>query len=130
MNAQTEEYIAECRLALSSEQAKSLEETNQWAHVDKPKVHSDWDALYKKLTNLMQSHAASSATIQAVMAEHYEIVSRFFKPSQQAYVGMSLFYGENPDMKAFHESYHPELVPFLAQAMSIYAHRNLHADKR
>ena len=125
MNTQSEQYLSECRAALSKEQAKSLEETNQWSHVDKQKTHSDWHTLYQKLTPLMQSHPASSPTIQAVMAEHYEIVSRFFRPSKQAYIGMSLFYDENPDMKAFHNSYHPEMVPFLAQAMSIYAHGNL-----
>ena len=125
MDTRSEEYLSACRAALASEQARSLAETRQWAHVDKQKVHGDWDLLYRKLTPLMQGHPASSPTIQAVMAEHYEIVSRFFQPSRQAYIGMSLFYGENPDMKAFHDSYHPGMVSFLAQAMAIYAHEHL-----
>ncbi len=125
MDIHSEDYLAACREALSREQTQSLAQTQQWAHVDKPKVHGDWDVLYKKLTPLMQRHPPSSPTIQAVMAEHYEIVSRFFQPSKEAYIGMSLYYGENPDMKAFHDAYHPDMVPFLAQAMSIYAHGNL-----
>ena len=88
-------------------------------------MHADWDTLYRKLTPLMQAHPAASPTIQAVMAEHYALVSRFFRPSRQAYVGMSLFYAEDPAMKAFHDAYDPGLVPFLAEAMAVYADDHL-----
>ena len=124
-NTPSDDYRSACRQALSQEQARSLAETNQWAHVDKPKVHADWDVLYRKLTPLMQAHPAGSPVIQAVMAEHYALVSRFFRPSREAYIGMSLFYAENPDMKAFHDAYDPGLVPFLAEAMAVYADAHL-----
>jgi hypothetical protein len=42
-----------------------------------------------------------------------------------AYIGISLFYAENPDMKSFHNGYHPNLVEFLAKAIPFYAHSNL-----
>lgn len=125
MNTPSEDERSACRAALSQEQARSLAGTDQWAHVDKPQAHADWDALYRKLTPLMQAHPAASPTIQAVMAEHYALVSRFFRPSRQAYIGMSLFYAEDPAMKAFHDAYDPGLVPFLAEAMAVYADDHL-----
>jgi hypothetical protein len=119
------EYLQECRDALNSEQALSLAATNNWAHVDKLQVHKDWDALYKELVPLMQDSSASSPEVQAIMARHHGIVSRFYAPSKQAYIGMSLFYAENQDMANFHNSYHPDMVEFLAEAMPLYAHTSL-----
>ncbi|OOG41702.1 TipAS antibiotic-recognition domain-containing protein [Polaromonas sp. A23] len=121
----TPEYLQECRAALSTEQAQSLAETTNWAHVDKAQVHLDWDALYKELTPLMQRLSPSSSEIQAVMARHYAVVSRFYAPSKQAYIGMSLFYQENQAMKDFHNGYTPNMVEFLAEAMPVYAHSHL-----
>ncbi|GAC1569785.1 MAG: hypothetical protein NVS3B3_24160 [Aquirhabdus sp.] len=119
------EYLQECRIALSSEQTRSLSETNNWSHVDKGQVHADWDALYKELAPMLQDQPPSAPTVQAVIAKHYSIASRFFTPSKQAYIGMSLFYGENQGMKDFHNAYHPGMVEFLAEAIPIYAHEHL-----
>lgn len=119
------DYLQACRTALNDEQARSLSETNNWSHVDKPQVHRDWDALYKRLVPLLPSFPAHSPEVQALIAEHHKIVSRFYAPSKRAYVGMSLFYAENPDMAKFHHAYHPDMVAFLAEAIPIYADAHL-----
>lgn len=119
------EYLQQCRAALSSEQAYSLSQTNNWAHVNKDEVHRDWDVLYRKLAPLIDQSPPTSPEVQALIARHYEIVSRFYAPSKMAYIGISLFYAENPDMKSFHNGYHPNLVEFLAKAIPLYAHSNL-----
>jgi hypothetical protein len=119
------EYQQECRAALSAEQARSLADTNNWSHVDKPQTHRDWDALYQELTPLMRRLPPSAPEIEAIMARHYGIVSRFYAPSKQAYIGMSLFYAENDDMRRFHNAYDPNMVAFLAQAMPLYARDHL-----
>jgi hypothetical protein len=121
----TMEYLQTCRTALSNEQSASLAATDNWSHVDKAQVHQDWDALYQELTPLMQQLPPSAPEIQAIMARHYAIVSRFYTPSKQAYIGMSLFYAENPDMQNFHNGYDPKMVEFLGVAMPIYANANL-----
>lgn len=125
MTTKSEDYLKECRAALSAEQAHSLATTANWAHVDKQKVHADWDALYRKIAPAIDSLAPSAEPVQALVAEHYGIVSRFYKPSKKAYIGMSLFYGEDSNMQAFHSGYHRDMVPFMAEAMSLYAEANL-----
>jgi TipAS antibiotic-recognition domain len=127
MNTQksTVDYLQSCRVALNSEQTQSLAETNNWEHVDKQQVHLDWDALYKELAPMIQILPPSATEIQSLIARHYAIVSRFYVPSKQAYIGMSLFYGENEDMKSFHNAYQPNMVEFLAEAMLIYSHEHL-----
>jgi predicted PilT family ATPase len=82
MNTKSENYLEECRAALSAEQAKSLAKTGNWAHVDKQKVHTDWDELYRKIAPAIDSLLPSAEPVQALIAEHYGIVSRFYKPSK------------------------------------------------
>lgn len=56
---------------------------------------------------------------------HYEIACRFYRPSKEAYIGMSLFYCENQDMKIFHNAYHPDMVDFLRPAIRKFADTRL-----
>lgn len=119
------EFLQECRSVLHAEQTKSLAETANWSHVDKQQIHLDWDALYKILAPMVQNSLPSSPEIQSVMARHYAIASRFYVPSKKAYIGMGLYYQENPDMNAFHNAYHPDMAQFLSEAICIYAHHNL-----
>ncbi len=110
---------------MAAEQKKSLAETQNWSHVDKQQAHIDWDALYKELAPLVDDFLPSSIEVQAFMSRHYSIASRFYAPSREAYIGMGLFYRDNPDMKAFHNAYHPKMVEFLGDAIYTYAQRNL-----
>ena len=119
------EYLDQCRQAMATAQAKSLAETNNWSHVDKTQVHIDWDILYKEIAPLIDSSLPTSSEVQALIARHCSIGSRFYPPSQKAYIGLALFYNENPDMKAFHNAYHPKMVEFLGEAIFFYANRNL-----
>ena len=123
MSTAAAEYLAHCRAALQAEQAQSLAATGHWAHVDRAKVHADWDALYKALVPLIGQHTPDAPEVQALLAGHFEIASRFYMPSKEAYIGMSLFYAEDAAMRAFHDAYHPDLVAFMGQAMPLYAQR-------
>ena len=121
----TPEYLEQCRHALNVEQTKSLAETENWSHVDKRQVHLDWDILYKDISSSVDDISPSSPEIQSLMARHYAIASRFYPPSREAYIGLGLFYQDNPDMKAYHNAYHPKMVDFLGEAIYAYAQRNL-----
>lgn len=121
----TPEYLEQCKQALTTEQTQSLAETENWSHVDKQQTHVEWDALYKELTPLVGRSLPSSSEIQSFMSRHYAIVSRFYVPSREAYIGMALFYQDNSEMRAFHNAYHPNMVDFVGEAMYAYATRNL-----
>ena len=119
------DYAQACRDALAAEQAASLAETDGWSHVNKEKVHSDWDELYRELAVARDGALPSAPHIQDLVARHYVIACRFYAPSREAYIGMSLFYEEDVEMRAFHDRYGSGLVAFLSQAMQIYAARKL-----
>lgn len=116
------EFLDQCRQAMQDEQTRSLQQTSNWAHVDKAQAHADWDALYQELTPLINAGVSpSSAQAQALIARHFALASRFYLPSPLAYIGMGLFYCENPDMHSFHKAYHPNMPEFLREAMRNYA---------
>ncbi|MEU1504370.1 TipAS antibiotic-recognition domain-containing protein [Kitasatospora sp. NPDC005748] len=117
------QYEDECRRALAGEQAKSLAETDHWEHVDRDRVHQDWDALYKEIAAVVEGSLPGDPQIQEFVGRHFDIACRFYVPTRKAYVGMALFYAENDDMRDFHNSYHPRMVEFLGEAMGIFAER-------
>jgi uncharacterized coiled-coil DUF342 family protein len=114
-------YQEKCRQALEAEKTRSLTATNNWAHVDRAKVHADWDNLYKQFATLIDTSTATDNKVQELVAEHYQIACRFYTPSKEAYIGMALFYEENADMKKFHNQYHPKFVEFLGDAICHYS---------
>ncbi|MDE2428068.1 MAG: TipAS antibiotic-recognition domain-containing protein [Burkholderiales bacterium] len=124
LNQLDEIYLDQCRTAMRTEQEKSLAETNQWSHVDKPKVHADWDVLYKQLASVLDTSHPSDATIQELIDQHYQISSRFYVPSKLAYLGLALFYRENEAMRDFHNAYHPQMVAFLGDAIYVYTQQS------
>ena len=125
INELSEEFREECRIALRDEQTKSLAQTNNWSHVDRAKVHADWDVLYKKIVEHIDASDPDNEDVQKLIAEHYDIVSRFYVPSEKAYIGMALFYGENNAMQTFHTAYHPNMINFVGDAICCYVYQKL-----
>jgi hypothetical protein len=125
LNLADQHYLSECRTALATVQAKSLAETNNWSHVDKAQVHSDWDFLYKQLVSIIDTLDPASDKAQSFIARHCEIASRFYPPQKNDYIGLALLYEENAEMKAYHNAYHPNMVAFLGSAIFTYATTNL-----
>jgi hypothetical protein len=57
---------------------------------------------------------------QKIIAKHYEISSRFYVPSKEAYIGARLFVIENGKFISYHNGFHPNLAGYLSNAMCIY----------
>lgn len=125
MSKLSKEYLNKCRVALSEEQAQSLSNSNNWEHVERDKVHKDWDTLYKELATYIDIAKCNSNKVQEIIEKHYQIACRFYTPSKEAYIGMGIFYQENQDMKVFHNTYHPQMVNFLADSISEFAIKKL-----
>jgi hypothetical protein len=121
-SALTSDYLSVCKRSREQEQSESLAASNNWAHVDKAQVHADWDMLYKELAPLIASGALADASeVQGLVAKHHAIISRFYEPSREGYIGLGLFYQEDPSMREFHNTYHPLLADYLKDAICVYA---------
>lgn len=118
----TPDYLSLCRSSREREQSESLAATDNWAHVDKAKVHADWDTLYKEIAPLIASGAMADAPeVQALVARHHAIISRFYEPSREGYIGLGLFYQEDTSMREFHNSYHSQLADYMRDAICVFA---------
>jgi len=85
-----ERYADQCRRSLREEQTTSLAETDGWAHVDKDRVHADWDALYKEIAVSLEGARPEDDRAQELIEKHFEIASRFYSPTREAYIGMAM----------------------------------------
>ena len=47
--------------------------------------------------------------------------ARFHVPSREVYIGLGVFYREDPSIREFHNAYHPQMADFLRDAMYEYA---------
>jgi hypothetical protein len=114
-----------CRRSLGEEQARSLAKTDGWAHVDKDRVHADWDALYSEIAGYLDGSRPEDDWVQELIEKHFEIACRFYSPTREAYIGMAMLYSEDAAMLEFHNAYHARMVEFLGLAMRVFAGRRL-----
>lgn len=95
--------------------------TAGWKQEDWVKSGEAYDAICRRLAALLcQGVSPSSPDVQAVMADHVHWIRQFWTPEQESYANLGLLYQE-PDFQKFYEPYHPQLAPFLAQAMQVFA---------
>lgn len=102
-----------------------MAESNGWQHLDKPKIHADWEVLYRDLAAAIEEMSPDDQRAQDFIGRHYEIACRFYPPSKEAYIGLALYYQDNPEMRNYHNAYHPNMVAFLNRAIPIYAAQKL-----
>ncbi len=85
------------------------------------------DQMYKDLAQALdQGLEPSDAAVQTLIQKHYDLTKEFWTPNHDTYIGLSQFYGSHPDFVTYYEAIHPKLLPFLTQAMKVYASNHLH----
>ncbi|MGV1037091.1 MAG: MerR family transcriptional regulator [Candidatus Nanopelagicales bacterium] len=81
-----------------------------------------FEAVVIALTDLLQSCVPTDDDrVQALIAQHYAIVSRFWTPDAESYSGLGQMYVDNPDFRARYDAHDPRLAEYKHDAMDIYA---------
>jgi len=102
--------------------AESKRRTKDWSAKEYEQVKVDYDRIHRSLTALIEQNARTDhAPVQALIAEHYKVVCRFWTPDASAYAGLGRLYLDHDDFKKMYDGYHPKLAEFLAEAMKVYA---------
>jgi hypothetical protein len=76
-------------------------------------------------TAFIEQQQAASQSVPALVNEHYQWVSKFWKPSKNAYIGLGRLYVEDPRFTKNYDKYAPGCAEFMAHGMQIYAQENL-----
>jgi DNA-binding transcriptional MerR regulator len=106
--------------------AESKHNTQSWKKSDWEKMKKESNELYQAFAKAIdQKLKVTSPVVQELVLTHFQIIKKFYKPTKEVYVGLGQLYVEHPDFQKFFDAYHPELAHFLAQAMQVFAEREL-----
>ncbi|MEZ5116194.1 MAG: TipAS antibiotic-recognition domain-containing protein [Candidatus Nanopelagicales bacterium] len=93
---------------------------------DKAAVGQDLEVLESRMAALLAAgHGPGDAEVQAVVADHYAWVCRFWTPDADAFAGLGDLYVDHPEFRAHYEDRAPGLAEFYRDAMTDYALRTL-----
>ena len=67
----------------------------------------------------------ADAEVQALVAEHYRWVCRFWTPDADAFAGLGDLYVDHPEFRARYDEIRPGLAQFERDAMAVYAVESL-----
>jgi len=107
----------------------SKKRMKNWSKADWDKFSKEWDAICKDLAKLLgQNLKPASAEVQKVIRRHYEWLPWTGNTcTKEAYTGLGQGYTEFEWKKAFapYDPDHPRLAKFMAEAMKIFADREI-----
>jgi DNA-binding transcriptional MerR regulator len=126
--AEYEEYIKNKFGADNQAWLESQKRVKKFTKADWEKNGKEWDAICRDLAaQFAKGAAATSTTVQAVIRRHHSWLKKFWTPNRESYVGLGEGYTGFEWKKAFaaHDPKHPKLASFMADAMRVFAQRQL-----
>ncbi len=105
--------------------AESHQNVKNWTKPDWDKSSNEFDEICKELTKLIGKNAkANSQEVQSIVRRHHQWLKKFWTPTKESYSGHGQFIVDSELRKAY-ETYHPQLPKFIAEAIQIFAGREL-----
>lgn len=105
---------------------ESKKRTINWGSKEWLDVKNEGNEIYKELGKCIDKDLEPrSDQVQALIQKHYQMTERFYSVSKDVYIGLAQLYCEHPDFRKFFDPHHPKLTDFIAEAMRIYAKKNL-----
>jgi DNA-binding transcriptional MerR regulator len=107
---------------------QSNERVKKMSKEDLEKNGKEWIRILDDLAKLWEKQASvNSLEVQKIIRRHYEWLKKFWTPDRISYAGMGEGYTgfEWKDAFKAHDPEHPKLAQFLADAMRIFAEKEL-----
>jgi DNA-binding transcriptional MerR regulator len=96
-----------------------------WTKADWDKSSKECEEICKKLAKLIEQHSSTdSKEVQSVIRQHFEWLKKFWTPTKESYPGHGQLIVET-DLRKWYETYHPQMPEFLAEAIQIFAEKEL-----
>jgi DNA-binding transcriptional MerR regulator len=126
--AEYEEYIKNRFGADNPAWMESQKRSKKFTKADWVKNGKEWDAICRDLaTELGNGAKAASAPVQDIIRRHHSWLKKFWTPKRVSYTGLGEGYTGFEWKKAFaaYDPNHPKLARFMADAMRVFAEREL-----
>ena len=105
--------------------AQTRRKVKDWTKADWERSGKEWDRICTGLVAAMKRKATvGSAEVQGFIRSHYEWLKNFWTPNRESYAGHAQFLVDSELRKAY-DKYDPALATFMAEAMNIFAEREL-----
>jgi hypothetical protein len=98
---------------------QSKERTKNWTKADYDKLKEDGDKWMKNFA-LQMKHGPKSDVVQALIAQHYNSLRRFYEPNLEMYRGLGSMYVEDPRFKSYYDKYAVGMAKFTQEAVNFF----------
>ena len=88
-------------------------------------IGAESEAIHQALAPLVATHAPDAPEVQALVARHHAWIEHFYPAPAEVYTHLAQTYTDHPEFRAFYEKIADGMAGFLAEAMRVYAERNL-----
>ncbi len=88
-------------------------------------IGAESEVIHQELAPLVAPHAPDAPEGQALVARHHAWIEHFYPAPAEVYTGLAQTYTDHPEFRAFYEKIAEGMADFLAEAMRVYAERNL-----
>lgn len=125
--AEYEDYLIE-RGGKKTEEliAQSYRNIKGWKKEDWDAVHKAYDTIHKGLAQAIEKNLSPDhPDVQAIIRQHFAVISKFYNPTKEVYAGLGQLYVTHPDFRKLYDSYHAQLADYMAQAMQLFADKQL-----
>lgn len=104
---------------------ESKQNTKKWSKADEENFKKEFVEICQELTRLLEKNfKVDRKEVQNVIRRHYLWLSKFWTPTKESYTGHGQFIADS-DLRKAYEAYHPRLPEFVAEAIQIFADKEL-----
>ena len=122
-----EKYMLNTGVISQKQIDDSWQRVSHWKKPNWEEFKNTGETLNLRLANaLKQGFKPDSDEVQALTLDHYNWVNNFWTPTCETYLSLGQMYLDHPDYRVFYNRYHPDLVEFLMNAMTVFAKKNYH----
>jgi DNA-binding transcriptional MerR regulator len=98
---------------------QSQERTKNWTKADYQKIKEEGDKWMERFL-LVVPNGIKSPEVQALIAEHYNGLRKFYEPNLEMYRGLGSMYVDDSRFTAYYDKHQPGLAVFMKEAMHYF----------
>ena len=105
---------------------ESKEKRKKWSKVDEENFKKEFEKICQELARLLeQNFQVNQTEVQSAIRQHHLWLSKCWTPTRESYTGHGQFIRDS-DFRKVYEAYHPGLPEFIAEAIQVFAEKELH----
>lgn len=121
-----EKYMLETGLISQEQIDETWRRVGHWGKFEWENFKTSGDNLNLALAKAMRDGLkADTAEVQQLIQQHYDWINNFWTPTKETYLNLAQLYLDHSDYRDFYNRYYPNLVNFVAEAITYYAQNHL-----